>query len=282
MSFKEFASNVFTKLSDHSQTVMGIGAVAGLVGVVVLTYKKSPKIHAIISEQRVKIDELEEKAAEENLPVEQVKEERKEITRETVKRLAPEVAPIGLLTAATGGLMVGSVVTSEMKISHVRDLLTMSEVYNREIMEKAKEMVGEEKAQEIREKVAEDHANEAVNKDDDWKSHILQAKGGGKTLYWDDYMGRMFYCDDVTIEKAVIAVNKKIQNGPFSSWYPLNAIYKELELPTGKAGDYIGAGNNCDVDQFDLCINHAIKLSNGEPALVFMFWHDPMPEQKKY
>lgn len=282
MGFKEFGKKMFEMASEHSQTVMGVGAVAGLIGVVILTYKKSPKIHKIISEQREKIDSLEEKAETENLPVEQVKEERKEITKETVKRLAPEVAPIGLLTAATGGLMVGSVITSEMKISHIRDLLTMSEVYNKEILEKAKEVVGEEKVEEIRKSVEEDRIKEAT-KDENWKSHVLQAKGGGKTLYWDKYFGRMFYCDDVTIEKAIIKINKKLNNGPFKVWLPLNSIYEELELPTGIAGDYIGAGGTrCDIDQYDLCMNNAIKLDNGEPAVVFMFWHDPMPEEKTY
>lgn len=283
MGFKEFGKKIFEKASEHSQTVMGIGAVVGLVGVVILTYKKSPEIHKIISEQRAKIDELEERAEAENLPVEQVKQERKEITKETAKRLAPEVAPIGLLTAATGGLMVGSVITSEMKISHVRDLLTMSEVYNKEILEKAKEVVGEEKVQEIKEGIAQDHANEAMKNDPNFESHILQAKGGGKTLYWDDYMGRPFYCDDVTLEKAVNKINKRIYDSPFELWLPINAIYEELELPTGAAGKYIGAGGSkCDCDSYDLSLNHAIKLDDGRPAIMFTFFIEPQPERKKY
>lgn len=282
MGLKEFGKKIFEKASEHSQTVMGIGAVAGLIGVVILTYKKSPRIHEIISEQREKVDDLEERAAEENLPVEEVKQERKEITKETVKRLAPEVAPIGLLTAATGGLMVGSVITSEMKISHIRDLLTMSEVYNKEILEKAKEVVGEEKVQEIKEGIAQDHANEAMKNDPNFDKNILQAKGGGKTLYWDDYMGRTFYCDDVTIEKAVNKVNKRILDSPFELWLPLNSIYEELELPRGDAGKYIGAGgSNCDTDSFDLLLNHAIKLDDGRPAIVFTFFQELTPEYSK-
>ena len=283
MGFKEFGKSLLEKASEHSNVIMGVGAIAGLFGVVVLTYKKSPKIHNIISEQRKKIDALEERAEIENLPVEQVKQERKEITKETAKRLAPEVAPIGLLTAATGGLMVGSVVTSEMKISHVRDLLTMSEVYNKEILEKAKEVVGEEKVQEIKDGVAQDHANEALKNDPDFEGHILQAKGGGKTLYWDDYMGRPFYCDDVTLEKAVNKVNKRIIDAPFELWLPINAIYEELELPTGAAGKYIGAGGSkSDCDSFDLSLNHAIKLEDGRPAIMFTFFIEPQPEQKRY
>ena len=78
MGFKEFGKSLLEKASEHSQTVMGIGAIAGLVGVVILTYKKSPKIHNIISEQREKVDALEERAEAENLPVEEVKQERKE------------------------------------------------------------------------------------------------------------------------------------------------------------------------------------------------------------
>lgn len=283
MGFKEFGKSLLEKASEHSNVIMGVGAIAGLFGVVVLTYKKSPKIHKVIEEQRAKIDELEERAEAENLPVEQVKQERKEITKETAKRLAPEVAPISLLTAATGGLMVGSVITSEMKISHVRDLLAMSEVYNKEILDKAKEMVGEEKVQEIKDSVAQDHANEALKNDPDFESHILQAKGGGKTLYWDDYMGRPFYCDDVTLEKAVNKVNKRIIDSPFELWLPINAIYEELELPRGSAGKYIGAGgSNCDCDSFDLSLNHCIKLDDGRPAIVFTFFIDPQPERKKY
>lgn len=280
MGIGGFVKLVWDEAKEHSHIVLAAGALIGLAGSIILTYKKAPKIHAIMEEQKQKVLDIEERADRQEITEEEVKTERKAVTRETIKRLAPEVAPIAVCGLSTGGLMVGSAVAGEMKIAHVRDLLSISEMYNHDILEKVKENLGEEKAREIKDSIAEDRLKEKIEKDKDWKNGILQAKGGGDTLYWDNYMGRLFLCDKNTIRDVVLGINEKINSG---EWYPLNAIYRGLELPTGKAGENIGAGGMyCKIPKFRLYLDHGIALDNGESAVVFDFWDDPVAEDKPY
>lgn len=121
-----------------------------------------------------------------------------------------------------------------------------------------------------------------INDDPEWKKGILQAKGGGKILYWDDYMGRLFYCDKATIQEAVSTVNLRCSGR--CEWSSLNEIYRELELPGGKAGEILGAGGMyCKIKNYELDLNHAVQLFDGKvSAIVFTFYFDPMPEDRCY
>lgn len=273
---------VWDEAKEHSHTLMAVGAVAGLVGAIILTYKKSPEIHQIMDEQRDKVEELQDKIDSQQITEEDGKRERKAITKETIKRVAPVAAPIALCTAATAGLSIGSAVVSSAKLSHVRDLLSISEVYNRDILEKVKEELGEEKAREIQDKINEDHLKAAVDgkTDSDFESMVFQAKGGD-ILYYDAMIGRLFRSDENTIEKAVNKVNKDLTSGK-QTFMSLNEIYRELELPSVPLATDVGCGMYSKVQTFDLHLSGAIKLDNGHSAVVFDFWNRPSREDRGY
>lgn len=273
---------VWEEAKEHSHTVMAVGAVAGLIGAVILTYKKSPEIHRIMDEQRDKVEELQDRIDSQQITEEDGKKERKAITKETIKRVAPVAAPIALCTAATAGLSIGSAVVSSAKLSHVRDLLSISEVYNRDILEKVKEELGEDKAREIQDKINEDHLKAAADgkTSSEFEAMVFQAKGGD-VLYYDAMCGRLFKSDENTIEKAVNKVNKDLTSGK-QTFMSLNEIYRELELPSIPIASDVGCGMYSKVQTFDLHLSGAIKLDNGYSAVVFDFWNRPSREDRGY
>ena len=279
INFKEALKTIGDTITEHSQTAMGIGALVGLAGVIILTYKKSPKIHEIVDEQRQKKECLDKN---EEITEEEYEQARKDIAKETFGRLAPEVAPIAACTLATAGLTIGSVVTSEHKIGELTHLLGLEQLYNKEIMEKTKEVVGEDKAKEIRDQVNEDRAKEAFKSDPNLR-YVLHAKGGND-LFWDECNARLFTSDLNTVSAAVNVVNNRINTDSFSQWHPLSEVYNELGLKPGTGSDYIGAGGyNCSVPQFEFNpeFAHAVVLENGMSAIVFGFRTHPQPEKKK-
>lgn len=274
--FKGALKTLGDTITEHSQTAMGIGALVGLAGVIILTYKKSPRIHEIIEEQAQKKEALEHN---DQLSEEEYVKASKDITKETIGRLAPQVAPIAACTLATAGLTIGSVVTSEHKIGELTHLVGLEQLYNQEILEKTKEVVGEDKAREIRDKVNEDRAKETLSGASD--NNILQAKGGHE-LFYDVYCARLFYSDLNTVSSAINAVNHRINTDGFSGWHPLTEIYQELRIKPGKNAQYVGAGGyNCDTAQFDFDPNfaHAVVLEDGRSAIMFEFRQDPLPEK---
>lgn len=275
--FKNALKTLGDTITEHSQTAMGIGALVGLAGVIILTYKKSPKIHEIIEEQQQKKEALEHN---DQLTEEEYVKASKDITKETIGRLAPQVVPIAACTLATAGLTIGSVVTSEHKIGELTHLVGLEQLYNQEILEKTKEVVGEDKAREIRDKVNESKANDAFNSDPDL-IYVVNAKGG-KDLFYDVYNDRLFTSDLNTVSAAINTVNSRVSGDPYDEWHALEEVYEELNLKPG-AGKYIGVGNGCAVKRFEFDPDwaHAVVMKNGKAAIMFEMRTDPIPERKK-
>lgn len=272
--FKGALKTIGDTITEHSQTAMGIGALVGLAGVIILTYRKSPKIHEIVEEQKEKKEALDKN---EDLTEEEYIKAKKDITKETIGRLAPEVAPIAACTAITGGLITGSFVVSEYKISDLTHQMTrlvgLEQLYNKEI----KEVVGEDKAREIRDKVNEDQAKEALSNDERLKG-IPQAKGG-HDRFFDPYTGMSWYSDLNTVRETFNDINEDII-GRYT-WYPYAEFYRRMDLIPPKLAENVGAGGMyCKISKFDFRPNHAVVTDDGRSAIVINLWDDPMPEDK--
>ena len=197
--------------SKNSHIIMGALAVGGLVGSVVLSYKMRPKVDEIMEEQHTKMEELE---YTEDMTEEERKAEEKAITRETVKRLVRAGLPCALCTALTGASMVGSIISSNNKIKSSTNLAIASDIASKAIYEKTKEIVGEEKAEEIK-KAADQEILErrfADIPDTDIASFEFRTYGGSD-WYYDACTARLFQCDDDTIIKAADNLERKLNKG---------------------------------------------------------------------
>lgn len=197
--------------SKNSHIIMGVLAVGGLVGSVVLSYKMRPKVDEIMEEQRTKMEDLEHT---EDMTEEEKETERKAITRETVKRLIRVGLPMGLCTILTGVSMIGSIVSSNNKIKSSTNLAIASDIASKAIYEKSKEIVGEEKTEEIKKAVDQEVAEKRFADIPDVDIENLEFRTyGGSDWYFDACTGRIFQCDDDTIINAATKLERDLNSG---------------------------------------------------------------------
>lgn len=201
--FSKMARTAFKIFSKHSQTVTGIGAVAGLTLTSYLIYNNTGDIQEILGERDSKIREL----SKEDTTNEELKEKKREVDKETRKKLVSKVAPIVVSFTATAALMIGTVVISNIKIDNLTSMAAFSDLAYKELLQKTREEVGEEKAQDIQEK-AEKAVEEKTTFD---KTDV--AKCGSRELYMDCLTKQTFWIDPVDLKKIIDFYNKQLEDG---------------------------------------------------------------------
>lgn len=252
--------------SKHSQTITGALAVGGMILTAVMAYRMRPKVDAIISEQKKRIDALDEM----DTPEEEKAAVRKEITKETIMKLAPVAGPTIASATATAGLMVGSVVISNGKINKLASAVSMSEVMYKELFDKTKEVVGEEKANEIQTKLAEDKIKEVIKSEEDLEAlGIIQARGGNQ-LFYDLMTGRVFRSDVDTIYEACNYLNRKICSGK-EPYITYNEFYSELDMSQVGFGDDRGWGGHSLTNVLEPNMNNATVI--GKTSVIILDWY---------
>lgn len=240
--FKTIGEGV-TKLanSKHSQTVTGLIAIGGLIGTAVLAYRMRPKMDEVIAEQREKVKAIDE---DETLSPEEAKAARKVVTVETVKKVAKVAGPTVSCAAATAGFIGGTVAISNFKIGNLTSLLGMSEIAYQELFDKTKELVGEEKMNEIQGEIAKDNI---ISRASDGKRQkyadltdeeidsllevmdVVQAEGGDQ-MFFDKLTKRIFKSDCSTIRRACNNLSSRCRNTGGEPYVTYRDFYYELGL----------------------------------------------------
>lgn len=250
---------------EHQREIMLGGAIAGTVVTAVLSWKAGIKADKVLAEQKQKMntvvidmgfDEPREISEEEE------KQRRKEITIETVKKMAPIIAPPALAAAGTIISVVAGYKVASTQIATLSALYSMSEKALADQLEKTKEIVGPKKAQEITDAVTA----KKVEKTPIDKNTIINT-GKGTTLCLDDMSGRYFYSSAEEIKKACNTINKRMMDEYYIS---LNELYEELGLPEITLGEDVGF----NIDDGLIDIDHILgaTLHNNEtPVLVLNY-----------
>lgn len=254
-------------VDEHQREIMLGTAIAGVVATAVTGWRAGIKAEKVLSEQRKKMEELDEDYADNDkfedddlkLTEEMYKNRKKEITLETVKRMAPIVAPVALSAAGSVVSIIGSYNAASKQIAVLSSLYSMSEKAFAEYQEKTKETVGDKKAQEITDKVKESHITENPPVDTD----TIINTGKGTTLCLDDWSGRYFYSAPEEIRKAFNTINKRMMDEYYIS---LNELYDELGLPDIKLGEDIGF--NVDDGLIDIDHLFSAALHNGSIPIL--------------
>ena len=244
---------------EHQREIMLGGAIAGTVVTAVLSWKAGIKADKVLEKQRVKMEGL--KYFEES-DEELYKEEKKKVTVETIKELAPIVAPPALAAAGTIISVVAGYKVASTQIATLSALYSMSEKALADQLEKTKEIVGPKKAQEIADAVT---AKKVEGTPID-KNTIINT-GKGTTLCLDDMSGRYFYSSAEEIKKACNHINKRMMDEYYIS---LNELYDELGLPEITLGEDVGF----NIDDGLIDIDHMLgaTLHNNEtPVLVLNY-----------
>lgn len=244
---------------EHQREIMLGGAIAGTVVTAVLSWKAGIKADKVLEKQRVKMEGL--KYIEES-DEELYKEEKKKVTVETIKQLAPIVAPPALAAAGTIISVVAGYKVASTQIATLSALYSMSEKALADQLEKTKEIVGPKKAQEIADAITDKKVKETPID----KNTIINT-GKGTTLCLDDMSGRYFYSSAEEIKKACNTINKRMMDEYYIS---LNELYDELGLPEITLGEDVGF----NIDDGLIDIDHILgaTLHNNEtPVLVLNY-----------
>ena len=247
---------------EHQREIMLGGAIAGTVVTAVLSWKSGIKADKILKDQKAQMDFVLDTAESQELTEEDIAAKKKEITIETVKKMAPIVAPPALAAAGTIISVIAGYKVASTQIATLSALYSMSEKALADQMEKAKEVVGPKKAQEIKDAV---NAGK-VDKNPIDKNTIINT-GHGTTLCLDDMSGRYFYSSAEEIKKACNTINKRMMDEYYIS---LNELYTELGLPEITLGDDVGF----NIDDGLIDIDHILgaTLHNNEtPVLVLNY-----------
>lgn len=133
-----------------------------------------------------------------------------------------------------------------------------------EYQDKVKELVGEEKADDIRSELNKAKLHETPLTEGTPVYHF----GDGDHLVFESLSGRYFRGDVESIRKAMNDFNQDLVGGLYST---LNEWYLSLGLPQVKLGDYLGWSSSRLLDvKFDSQI-----ADNGEPCIVINYYSLP-------
>lgn len=201
--------------------------------------------------------------------VDEMKKENPEPTKkEIVKAVYKEYIPAAGLTVAGIGCVVGSVHISARRIATLGLAYAMSDKNFKEYKDKAKEMLGEKKEEELRGKIAQDR----IDKNPPREGFIENADGGG-VLCLDSFTGRYFYSDADTINRVVNELNRLLLNDYYVSY---NDYLIELGRQPCKFGDEWG-WNVEDGDLIQTEFTSELLAGSNTPVLVVDFTVGPRP-----
>ena len=228
------------------QILAGLGIACGL-GAVGMTAKGTIKAVRIIDEMK--------------------KENPEPSKKEIVKAVYKEYIPAAGLTIAGIGCVVGSVHISARRIATLGLAYAMSDKNFKEYKDKAKEMLGEKKEEELRGAIAQDY----IDKNPPVPELIPQANGGS-TLCLNKFDGRYFYSDADTINRVINELNRLLNSDYHVSF---NDYFIELGLNPCGIGDEWG-WNLEDGDLIQPSFTTELTTDN-RPVLVVDFIVGPRP-----
>ena len=253
---------------EHQREIMLGGAIAGTVVTAVLSWKAGIKAEKVLNEQKEKMKGLEEDYSDEEIGMteEEYKNHKKDLTIETVKKMAPVVAPPVISAAGTIISVIGGYKVASNQIAVLSGLYSMSEKALADYQEKAKEIVGPKKAQEIK-----DEATVSRVKGKDVPTDKIFFTGNGETPCYDPKTDRYFYSSPVAIKDAANRINLRMMEEYYIS---LNEFYDELGLPDAELGEMVGF--NVEDGLIDIEHMFSATMSKGDiPTLVLDYEVSP-------
>ena len=200
--------------------------------------------------------------------VDELKKENPEPTKkEIVKAVYKEYLPAAGLTIAGIGCVVGSVHISARRIATLGLAYAMSDKSLKEYQEKAKEILGEKKEEELRGKIAQDYIDKNPPEE-----RLIQNAEGGAVLCLDKLTGQYFYSDADTINRVINELNRLLNSDYHVSF---NDYFIELGLNPCGIGDEWG-WNLEDGDLIQPSFTTELTTDN-RPVLVVDFIVGPRP-----
>lgn len=234
--------------SKHAPEILLTAGIVGGVVTVVEAVKATPKALK-------KIEEVKEEMGVEDLS-------RIEVVKATWKfYVKPAATGVASVVCLVGGNRVGA-----RRSAALITALNLSQSTLSDYKAKMLEVVGEDTAKEVQEKVAQ----EILDRNPVSNSPVVEITDDEQLFY--DYMsGRYFKSSKHKIEAALNKIYGDIVHG--SDYACLNDFYNELGLPHTGTGDLLGwnVDNRPTID-----LSRATTTEDGRSAVVMTFWDEPI------
>lgn len=192
-------------------------------------------------------------------------------TKDRVLKAAPAYIPTIILATATIACIIGARTTSAKQTAALASAYTIATEAAARYRDKVLEVVGEEKAKEVDEKIA----------DEQLKAHPLSEQqpiivGTGKVLCFDTLSSRYFMSDMETLRKVQNDMNRIILDDMYAS---LNDFYYRIGLDPMNLGEELGWTIDSLID-----LKFTSRLSeDGQPCLVVNYESVPRSDfYRKY
>ena len=211
-----FLSNMKTSAVKHSPEILtGIG-LAGMVTTVILAVGATPKAMKKIEEKKDELDTNNLTAVE------------------TVQASWKQYVPAAVTGIVSVGCIIGAQSINAGRNAALATAYQLSTAALKDYKAAAEEVVGEEKAKEIREK-----SKEKTVKNSMAQNNEVINTGRGDMLCYELSFGRFFNSDIHKIKHAVNELNRRMTSGMEFS-VSLNEFYNAIGLSPTPAGDTLG------------------------------------------
>lgn len=251
MSFGTTMANLGKKVTPHVPDILTATACIGVGATAVMCGKNTLTAHDIL------------KAYDEENP--------DATTKDRVLKAAPAYIPTIILATATIACIIGARTTSAKQTAALASAYTIATEAAARYRDKVIEVVGEEKAKEVDEKIA----------DEQLKAHPLSEQqpiivGTGKVLCFDTLSSRYFMSDMETLRKVQNDMNRIILDDMYAS---LNDFYYRIGLDPMNLGEELGWTIDSLID-----LKFTSRLSDdGQPCLVVNYESVPRSDfYRKY
>lgn len=225
---------------EKAPTLMIIGAAAGLCGTVYLALVAKPKADEILETRAKKLAELEGKSDPEEeildeekdekpvLTEEEKKEERWKINLDAGVKMVKVVFPPFVMGVTTIGLMFGANYINLKRLADATALYDISSSALRRYKEKTKEVLGENKAADVKNAVAQSTI------DDTYRGDKVLNSGQGDDIFLDYPTGRYFRSTRAAVDRAFADVMMALSKG--DEFISCNDLYFALDIPHSECG----------------------------------------------
>lgn len=210
--------NSFLKFTERNtpSILTGFG-VLGVFETARLSYKAGPKGKTIME---AKLQDLKDVHPGDHAA-------KRAVIGEMIKEMAPVVGPPILMGAATSACIIGSNHVSSRRIAALSAAYSLTETALKEYKEKTTELLGEKKAQQIREAISKDKVREKSTEIEQYERPAT-LPNSGLVLCMDSFSQRPFYSNAQKIGKAINILSARARSEMSVS---LNELYDEIGAP---------------------------------------------------
>lgn len=183
----------------------------------------------------------------------------------------PVYIPTVVIGVSTLACVFGANALNKRQQASLVSAYAMLDSSYKEYKKKVKELHGDEAANEITEKIAEDKYDKNT------------VEGDGKELFYDEFSGRFFRSTLEKVQRAEYELNRDLV---MRDWVMLNEFYEYLGIPKVENGDAIGWSTCMNMEMYwqswiDFS-NRKTVTDDGKEYYIITMFEEPMLDFENY